>query len=134
MKGREEMRYYGSLCTQMYDLDKPHAPEKELQFYLQFAANKDMKILEPMCGSGRFLLAFLERGYSIDGFDVSEDMLTACRQKVSNRNLHSTLTHRRADEFVTNEKYDLIMTPGGSLLSLKKRKNLLIVSEGCMIA
>lgn len=118
------MVYYGSLCTQMYDLDKPHAPENELEFYLQYVARKDMKILEPMCGSGRFLIAFLEEGYEVDGFDVSEDMLNACRQKLTERNLTSNLTHTRADEFVTAEKYDLIMTPGGSFVVIKDEEEL----------
>lgn len=119
------MIYYGSLCTQIYDLDKPKAPEKELQYYLQFAPNKDMKILEPMCGTGRFLIPFLEKGYKVDGFDGSEDMLNACRKKVKQKNLRSNLTYSRADEFVTNEKYDLIMTPGGSFVCIKEKQELI---------
>ncbi len=74
------INYYGSLCTVMYELLHPYAPEDELQFYLQYA-KKEMKILEPLCGSGRFLVPFLERGFNITGFDMSEEMLKELYKK-----------------------------------------------------
>ena len=58
--------YYGSLCTEMYEILHKEAPQDELEFYLSYA-EKEMKILEPLCGSGRFLIPFLERGYAIKG-------------------------------------------------------------------
>ena len=33
-----------------------------------------MKILEPLCGSGRFLIPFYKRGYDICGTDLSKEM------------------------------------------------------------
>ncbi len=53
--------YYGSLCTEMYEILHKEAPEDELSFYLSYA-EKGMSILEPLCGSGRFLVPFLQRG------------------------------------------------------------------------
>lgn len=58
--------YYGNLCTEMYEILHKEAPQDELEFYLSYA-EKGMSILEPMCGSGRFLVPFLERGYNIKG-------------------------------------------------------------------
>lgn len=40
-----------------------------------------MRILEPLCGSGRFLVPFLARGFDISGMDLSEEMLAKLRQK-----------------------------------------------------
>lgn len=119
------MTYYGSLCTQIYDLDKPLPPKQELQFYLNYITSKEMKILEPMCGSGRFLIPILEKGYHIDGFDVSEDMLEACKQKLRDKNLTCNLTLEKADEFETPETYDLVITPGGSFSVIKDRSELI---------
>ena len=46
--------YYGNLCTEMYEILHSEAPSDELDFYLSYA-EKGKKILEPLCGSGRFL-------------------------------------------------------------------------------
>lgn len=108
------MSYYGSLCTQMYDLDKPNAPEEALNFYLSYAFDRNISILEPMCGSGRFLIPFLERGYSIDGFDISDDMLKACMNKAKKMNLDCKVKRIKIEKFVTDKEYDLIITPDGS--------------------
>ncbi len=54
----QKQNYYGSLCTEMYEILHEKAPEDELQFYLSYA-QKGMRILEPLCGSGRFLVPFL---------------------------------------------------------------------------
>jgi len=112
------MSYYGSLCTQMYELDKPNAPEEELAFYMSYAKGKDIKILEPMCGSGRFLLPFAEQGFHIDGFDISKDMLEVCREKCEKRGLKVNLLNVSMEDFSTDEEYDLIMLPGGSFTVL----------------
>ena len=52
---------YGSLCTEMYEILHPQAPEDEMEFYLSYA-RKGQRMLEPMCGSGRFLAPFMEKG------------------------------------------------------------------------
>lgn len=72
--GEIRQNYYGSLCTEMYEILHEQAPQDELNFYLSYA-EKGKKILEPLCGSGRFLVPFLERGFDISGIDLSEEML-----------------------------------------------------------
>lgn len=62
--------YYGNLCTEMYEILHSEAPSDELDFYLSYA-EKGKKILEPLCGSGRFLVPFLERGFTISGIDLT---------------------------------------------------------------
>ena len=58
---RPKQNYYGSLCAEMYEILHKTAPREELDFYLSYA-EKEKKILEPLCGSGRFLVPFMERG------------------------------------------------------------------------
>ena len=72
--------HYGSLCTEMYEALHPAAPEDELGFYLSYA-QRGQRIFEPLCGSGRFLVPFLERGFDVGGMDSSEEMLAKLKQK-----------------------------------------------------
>ena len=51
------------------------------RFYLSYA-EKGKKILEPLCGSGRFLVPFVERGLDISGIDLSNEMLQKLKQKL----------------------------------------------------
>ena len=59
MKGKKQ-NHYGKLCTEMYEILHDRTALEELEFYLSYA-DKDKKILEPLCGSGRFLLPFMEQ-------------------------------------------------------------------------
>ena len=77
----EEKNYYGNLCTEMYEILHAEAPQDELNFYLSYA-EKGKKILEPLCGSGRFLVPFVERGLDISGIDLSNEMLQKLKQKL----------------------------------------------------
>ncbi|HCU6014361.1 TPA: GNAT family N-acetyltransferase, partial [Legionella pneumophila] len=66
---------YQSLCTEVYDLSKPNAPQDEYSFYRSYAAEVKGLILEPMCGTGRFLLPLAAEGFDVHGFDASQPML-----------------------------------------------------------
>jgi SAM-dependent methyltransferase len=72
----------GKLCTIFNDLGKSLAAREETGLYTRFVRSKRESILEPMCGSGRFLLPLLQQGYDISGFDLSSDMLDACRKNL----------------------------------------------------
>lgn len=75
---------YGRLCTLFCDTDKPAPPPKELDFYTRFlgSASAAGTILEPMCGSGRFLVPLLRLGYDVHGFDRSASMIDACTNRL----------------------------------------------------
>lgn len=94
----------------MYEILHEKAPEDELSFYLSYA-EKGMRILEPLCGSGRFLLPFLERGFEISGVDLSEEMLAALKAKAPRAKAV------RADllAYQTEEAFDYIFIPSGSI-------------------
>ena len=102
--------YYGSLCTEMYELLHENAPREELEFYLSYA-KKGQRILEPMCGSGRFFAPFAERGYDISGVDLSGEMLEQLKRKVPGaKAVQADLT-----QYDPGEKFDYIFIPSGSL-------------------
>jgi len=102
--------YYGSLCTEMYEILHEKAPRDELEFFLSYAGT-EQKILEPLCGSGRFFVPFYKAGYDISGMDLSSEMLEKLKQKISDAKvIQADLT-----EFVSADRYDYIFIPSGSL-------------------
>ncbi|CZL29099.1 putative acetyltransferase YhhY [Legionella pneumophila] len=72
---------YQSLCTEVYDLSKPNAPHDAYPFYRSYAVEAKGPILEPMCGTGRFLLPLAEEGFDVHGFDASQPMLERLHAK-----------------------------------------------------
>ncbi|MBM0066805.1 class I SAM-dependent methyltransferase [Alkalicoccobacillus gibsonii] len=106
--------FYGELCTKMYEKEKSLADEKELEFYLSFVKNQEMKVLEPMCGNGRMLIPFLQKGINIEGFDISEEMLKVCKEKGETLKLNPNVYKKGIEEFETEKRYDLILIPFGS--------------------
>jgi hypothetical protein len=105
---------YGRLCTEFYDLDKPSAPRAALTFYLDRAGAASGPILEPMCGSGRFLVPLLEKGFDVDGIDASPHMLQACRRLCAKRGVTTSLKQDLLHTFVAKRSYDLVLIPAGS--------------------
>ncbi|WP_404407079.1 class I SAM-dependent methyltransferase [Jeotgalibacillus malaysiensis] len=106
--------YYGELCTKMYEVTKSAADGKELEFYLAYAADKETRVLEPMCGNGRMLIPFQQHGVNIEGFDLSEEMLTVCRKKAERVGLTANVWADRIEAFTADKPYDLIFIPVGS--------------------
>jgi len=105
---------YKALCTEFYDLDKPTPSEDALQCYLRYAEEAKGPILEPMCGTGRFLIPLLKKGYAVTGFDYSPDMLKACRKKCKELGLTTTLLEATFETFSSHSIYHLIFIPSGS--------------------
>ena len=103
---------YLNLCTQVYDLSKPKPPEDAYALYRSYAIEANGPILEPMCGTGRFLLPLLAQGLDIDGFDASEHMLEALRAKSAN--LKPNVWQGFAEDLAVSKKYNLIFIPSGS--------------------
>lgn len=107
---KTKQNYYGSLCTEMYEILHENAPQDELEFYLSYA-KKGEKILEALCGSGRFLVPFMNRGFNISGMDLSAEMLSKLKQKAPNAKVI------QADilEYSSQEQYDYIFISSGSV-------------------
>jgi SAM-dependent methyltransferase len=105
---------YLDLCTQVYDLSKPKPPEDAYKFYRSYIGETKGLILEPMCGTGRFLLPFISEGFAIDGFDASDYMLTALADKAQELNLKPNVWKGFLQDLNPAVKYDLVFIPAGS--------------------
>lgn len=111
------MKTYKKLCTEFYDLDpKIHRDGTVyMDFYMERARQASGLILEPMCGTGRFLIPMLQEGLAVEGFDASSHMLDALRQKWAM--LSSTpppVWQQFVQDFVSPKRYKLIFVPFGS--------------------
>ena len=95
----------------MYDLDY----EKIYKFIREVLGKKSLEpelILEMACGTGG-LTEKLARDYKIHAFDLSDDMLSVCENKIRNKNLK--LFKQNMVGFSAPASYDAIFSVGDSL-------------------
>ncbi len=105
---------YLSLCTEFFDLDKPIAALEEYAFFRHYLAHATGPILEPMCGTGRYLIPYLEEGFNVEGFDASSFMLNALYAKCARKNLNPHVWEQFLEKVPTTKKYNLIFIPDSS--------------------
>ena len=105
---------YLGLCTEFFDLDKPVPTLEEYAFFHHYIAQANGPILEPMCGTGRYLIPYLQEGFDIDGFDASPFMLNALYRKCKENNLKPHVWEQFLEEVNTNKLYKLIFIPDSS--------------------
>lgn len=109
------MDSYGELGAWFYDLDKPAAPE--LSFAWFAGALPRGRVLEPMCGSGRFLIRLLERGFNVEGCDPSPAMLARCRDRLAAAGLQTRVWQAALEELEPAD-YDAAFIPASSFCLL----------------
>lgn len=112
------MQSYGPLCTAFYDADKPSAPADAVTYYLHRARQAGGPVLEPMCGSGRFLVPLLRAGVDIDGVDAAPAMLEACRRRTLPDDPQPALYLQALEELALPRKYQMAFVPSGSICLL----------------
>lgn len=110
----------------MYDLDKPIGSSfGDIEYYLERLGSCKGRILEPATGTGRMLVPLLEKGFEVDGFDVSEEMLTVCRANCEKHGFNPNLFHAKMESFSVDQKYAAVVIPTGTFLLLDEREKSL---------
>lgn len=109
---------YKTLCAEFYHLDKPSAPQDALSYYFQQLEEIKGPILEPMCGTGNFLIPITKAGYQITGFDDSQPMLDICQEKCQTQNISCDFHKSDFQSFTTEILYGLVIVPNGSFCLL----------------
>lgn len=56
----------------------------------------------------------MRKGISIEGFDISEEMLKVCKAKGEIQNIKPNVWFEKIEEYKGNDTYDLIIIPFGS--------------------
>ncbi|WP_422657105.1 class I SAM-dependent methyltransferase [Paenibacillus sp. EC2-1] len=116
-------QYYGSLCTEVYDLSKPLGHSfGDVEYYKERLGDTSESVLEVGCGSGRVLIPLLQAGCKVDGLDNSEDMLESCRSRCSELELTPRLYKEEMHNFQLKQQYNAIIIPAGSFQLLEGRE------------
>src|SRR5262245_49568766 len=106
---------YGRLSAWVYDLDKPIGRSfGDIEFYRERLAACAGSILEPAVGTGRFLIPLLEAGFTIEGFDASDEMLERCRANCRVRGLAPPLHRMRFEDFHYDRRFAAVVLPVSS--------------------
>lgn len=108
------MENYLNLSALYYDLTKPigKSLDGDLEFYYEHIKD-EKKILEAGVGTGRLLIPYLQKGLNIDGIDLSEEMLSICKDKCDEYKVSTMLMQGSVIDYKFN-KYDAIIIPTGT--------------------
>ena len=84
-------------------------------FEKEIHKNKETKILDIGCGTGRHSIELSKRGYSITGIDLSESLLNRAREKAVEQNLSIDFQKHDARKLPFSNEFDLVimMCEGG---------------------
>ena len=86
--------------------------------------NKDARILELCCGTGRLTLPIAKEGYDITGIDCTPSMLAQAKIKASEAGLEISFIEADIRTLDLQNKYDLIFIPFNSIHHLYLNEDL----------
>lgn len=75
--------------------------EKEINY------NKELKIIDIGCGTGRHTIELTKRGYNVTGIDLSESLLKKAREKAAAQNLNINFQKHDARKLPFNNQFDV---------------------------
>jgi SAM-dependent methyltransferase len=97
----------------------------DLPFYKQWLPkNKNAKILELCCGTGRLTIPIAKDGYDISGVDNSSSMLEQAKVKASEAGVAIDFIEADIRTLDLPDTYDLIFIPFNSIHHLYKNEDL----------
>ena len=103
----------------------------DLPFYKKWMPkNKDAKILELCCGTGRLTIPIAKAGYSICGVDYTSSMLEQAKIKASEAGLDIRFIEADVRTLNLHEEFDLIFIPFNSIHHLYKNEDLFNALNG----
>ena len=84
-------RYYDMI----FGLDTPKEADFLEAAHARYATTRGRRAFEPACGSGRLLFELARRGWTVEGSDLSDNMLAYARERLQAAGLRARLS--RAD-------------------------------------
>lgn len=126
MKDKTHTNYnVGDLIYDANIYDGMNTDKADLQFYKRWLPkNKDARILELCCGTGRLTLPIAKDGYDISGVDITPSMLKQAKAKALEEGLKVEFIEADIRTLDLPEKYDLIFIPFNSIHHLYKNEDL----------
>ena len=71
--------------------------------------NKQLRLLDIGCGTGRHTIELTRRGYQVTGIDFSESMLRRAKEKASEQNLAIDFLHKDARDLSFTGEFDVVI-------------------------
>ena len=97
----------------------------DLQFYKKWLPkNRDARLLELCCGTGRLTLPIAKAGYNITGVDYTASMLEQAKAKASEAGLEVEFIEADIRTLDLPKKYDLIFIPFNSIHHLYRNEDV----------
>lgn len=84
----------------------------EITYHRKFIERYGQPALDVACGTGRLLIPYLRAGLDVDGCDISQDMLTLCREKAEREGLSPRLYQQAMHELDLPRSYKTIFVCG----------------------
>lgn len=111
---------YGKLSTKMYEITKPvgYSINGDLEFYYDKLKHVTGDILEAGVGTGRLLIPYLQKGLTIEGVDLSNEMLQQCQKNLDNANIKGKIYQGDLTCLDLEKKFQAIIMPTGSFCLL----------------
>jgi len=85
----------------------------EIAYFQRFIEDDGQPALDAACGTGRLLVPYLRDGLSVDGCDISGDMLERCRARAEAEGLSANLYEQALHELDLPNRYRTIVVCGG---------------------
>jgi len=106
---------YEPFLAEYYDLIPDYAQRRDRNFYVGYSQSANGKTLELGCGTGRVLIPAAQAGCLIVGLDISDHMLSKCREKLAAEpdevERRVRLVQGDMTNFDLNERFALITIP-----------------------
>lgn len=114
---------YQSLEASLHDLFwRAESEADETPLLEEFLRKHPGKSLEVGCGSGRLMLDLLEKGFDIEGVELSADMVQLLNEDANKRGLTPIVHHTAIEQFETNSIFSAITIPAFTLQLLSREK------------
>ena len=99
-----------------YDWIVPHLTREDIPFFLNAISESQGHTLELGCGTGRVLIPIARAGFEITGMDLSNQMLSICRDKLAmesadTRSNVTALINCNMSDFSLRQHFDLVIIP-----------------------
>jgi len=108
------MSQFGDLYSQYYDLlysDKDYGKEVEyIDNLIKENSNNIQTILDMGCGTGKHAELLCDKGYSIHGIDLSEDMLKIAETRRKDKEEKLSFSHSNIQELNLYKKFDVVVS------------------------
>ncbi len=108
------MKQFGSLYSQYYDLlyeNKNYIAEVDYVDNLIKSIKTDAKSLLDMgCGTGKHAELFCDKGYTVQGIDISTEMLKIAQKRQIGKEDRLSFSHSSIQDLKLDKKFDVIVS------------------------